>query len=152
MSLFEDPSNIELSEEPVGPGATTLRSFAISEETEILSGLSDVVSKTPFRHMITPGGSRMSVAMTNCGALGWVTDRTGSRTPQRGHCRDHFVDFRIVPYHAAAEVRLDRSRRHDIGGDAARPELFCEIARENLDRALGGCTSRAAGHGNAGES
>ena len=55
MSLFEDPSNIELSEEPVGPGATILRSFAISEETEILSGLSDVVSKAPFRHMITPG-------------------------------------------------------------------------------------------------
>ena len=45
MSLFEDPSNIELSEEPVGPGATILRNFAISEETEILSGLSDVVSK-----------------------------------------------------------------------------------------------------------
>jgi alkylated DNA repair protein (DNA oxidative demethylase) len=79
MSLFEDPSNIELSEEPVGPGATILRSFAISEETEILSGLSDVVSKAPFRHMITPGGFRMSVAMTNCGALGWVTDRTGYR-------------------------------------------------------------------------
>ncbi len=72
MNLFEDPSNIELSEEPVGPGATILRSFAIGEETEILSGLSDVVSKAPFRHMITPGGFRMSVAMTNCGALGWV--------------------------------------------------------------------------------
>jgi DNA oxidative demethylase len=63
MSLFEDPSNIELSEEPLGPGATILRNFAISEETEILSGLSDVVSKAPFRHMITPGGFRMSVAM-----------------------------------------------------------------------------------------
>ena len=79
MSLFEDPSNIELSEEPVGPGATILRNFAISEETEILPGLSDVVSKAPFRHMITPGGFRMSVAMTNCGALGWVADRTGYR-------------------------------------------------------------------------
>ena len=45
MSLFEDPSNIELSEEPLGPGATILRNFAISEETEVLSGLSDVVSK-----------------------------------------------------------------------------------------------------------
>src|ERR1700680_2556980 len=79
MSLFEDPSNIEMSEEPVGPGATILRNFAISEETEILSGLSDVVSKAPFRHMVTPGGFRMSVAMTNCGALGWVTDRSGYR-------------------------------------------------------------------------
>ena len=51
----------------------------ISEETEILSAISDVVSKAPFRYMITPGGFRMSVAMTNCGALGWVTDRTGYR-------------------------------------------------------------------------
>src|SRR6202049_2246418 len=79
MILFEYPSNIELSEEPVGPGATILRNFAISEETEILSGLSDVVSKAPFRHMVTPGGFRMSVAITNCGSLGWVTDRTGYR-------------------------------------------------------------------------
>ena len=62
MSLFEDPSNIELSEEPVGPGATILRNFAISEETEILSEFSDIVSKAPFRYMITPGGFRMSVA------------------------------------------------------------------------------------------
>ena len=39
MSLFEDPSNIELSEEPLGPGATILRNFAMTEETEILSGI-----------------------------------------------------------------------------------------------------------------
>ena len=42
----------------------------------------------PFRHLVTPGGFRMSVAMTNCGAAGWVTDRTGYRyqphDPQSG--------------------------------------------------------------------
>jgi DNA alkylation damage repair protein AlkB len=79
MSLFEGPSNVELSEEPLGPGATILRNFAMTEETEIMSGFNDVVSKARLRHMITPGGFRMSVAMTNCGALGWVTDRTGYR-------------------------------------------------------------------------
>ena len=79
MSLFEGPSNVELSEEPLGPGATILRNFAVTEETEIMSGFNDVVSRAPLRHMITPGGFRMSVAMTNCGALGWVTDRTGYR-------------------------------------------------------------------------
>ena len=79
MSLFEGPSNVELSEEPLGPGARILRNFAMTEETEIMSGFNDVVSKAPLRHMITPGGFRMSVAMTNCGALGWVTDRTGYR-------------------------------------------------------------------------
>jgi alkylated DNA repair protein (DNA oxidative demethylase) len=29
--------------------------------------------------MVTPGGFVMSVAMTNCGAAGWVTDRSGYR-------------------------------------------------------------------------
>jgi DNA oxidative demethylase len=29
--------------------------------------------------MTTPGGYRMSVAMTNCGTAGWVTDRKGYR-------------------------------------------------------------------------
>ena len=29
--------------------------------------------------MMTPGGHQMSVAMTNCGSFGWVTDRTGYR-------------------------------------------------------------------------
>ncbi len=49
------------------------------EETAILSALQDVIAKAPFRHMVTPGGFRMSVAMTNCGPLGWVSDRTGYR-------------------------------------------------------------------------
>jgi alkylated DNA repair protein (DNA oxidative demethylase) len=38
-----------------------------------------VVEAAPFRHMLTPNGRRMSVAMTNCGAVGWVSDRAGYR-------------------------------------------------------------------------
>ena len=41
--------------------------------------LGDIAAQSPFRHMVTPGGYTMSVAMTNCGAAGWVTDRTGYR-------------------------------------------------------------------------
>ena len=44
MSLFEGPAHIELSQEPLAPGATTLRNFTVTEETEILSGFHDVVS------------------------------------------------------------------------------------------------------------
>jgi alkylated DNA repair protein (DNA oxidative demethylase) len=79
MSLFEDPHKMELSEEGLGAGATVLRNFALTGETEILAGFHDVVAKAPLRHMVTPGGFRMSVAMTNCGPLGWVSDRTGYR-------------------------------------------------------------------------
>jgi alkylated DNA repair protein (DNA oxidative demethylase) len=54
-----------------------LRKFAQKYETELFEGLRKVTAKAPFRHMVTPGGFRMSVAMTNCGAFGWITDETG---------------------------------------------------------------------------
>ncbi len=79
MNLFGNPDGIESPREPLGPGAMVLREFATPEETALLSALEDVVAAAPFRHMVTPGGFRMSVAMTNCGSLGWVSDRTGYR-------------------------------------------------------------------------
>ena len=38
-----------------------------------------IANAAPFRHLITPGGHTMSVAMTNCGRVGWVSDKTGYR-------------------------------------------------------------------------
>lgn len=60
-------------------GAMLLRGFALPVEVALLDGIERVVAVTPFRNMITPGGYRMSVAMTNCGMAGWVTDRSGYR-------------------------------------------------------------------------
>jgi alkylated DNA repair protein (DNA oxidative demethylase) len=60
-------------------GAVLLRGFAKPIEIELLEALRAVVEQAPFRHMETPGGRQMSVAMTNCGGLGWVTDRSGYR-------------------------------------------------------------------------
>jgi DNA oxidative demethylase len=79
MNLFDSLAGVERRQEPLGPGATVLRQFAVPEEMALLSALRDVIARAPFRHMVTPGGSLMSVAMTNCGSLGWVTDRTGYR-------------------------------------------------------------------------
>jgi alkylated DNA repair protein (DNA oxidative demethylase) len=56
-----------------------LHRFAIADEQALLADLESVVAAAPFRHMITPGGFRMSVAMTNCGSLGWVSDLSGYR-------------------------------------------------------------------------
>src|SRR3984893_6380383 len=64
-------------------GAVLLRGFAKSLEADLLAELSDIAAQSPFRHMVTPGGHRMSVAMTNCGSLGWVTDRSGYRYDAR---------------------------------------------------------------------
>ena len=64
---------------PLGDGAVLLGGFARPAEAALLRALAAVADAAPFRRMVTPGGHRMSVAMTNCGAVGWVTDRTGYR-------------------------------------------------------------------------
>jgi len=74
-SLFEEESQPG----DLGLGVRLLRGFAVPQQEGILAAVQDVSVRAPFRHMITPGGYRMSVAMTNCGALGWVTDRRGYR-------------------------------------------------------------------------
>jgi alkylated DNA repair protein (DNA oxidative demethylase) len=60
-------------------GAVLLRGFVGAGEAELIAALRDVVAAAPFRRMFTPGGHQMSVAMTNCGSGGWVTDRSGYR-------------------------------------------------------------------------
>jgi alkylated DNA repair protein (DNA oxidative demethylase) len=67
------------SREVMADGATLLRGSALPFEADILSALQAIVDRAPFRRMTTPGGYVMSVAMTNCGAAGWITDRTGYR-------------------------------------------------------------------------
>ncbi len=64
---------------PLTDGAIVLRAFAAPEAAALMEALADIVAAAPFRHMVTPGGYSMSVAMTNCGQAGWVTDRTGYR-------------------------------------------------------------------------
>ena len=56
-----------------------LRGFARPVESELLAALREIESQAPFRRMFTPGGHQMSVAMTNCGCYGWVTDIGGYR-------------------------------------------------------------------------
>jgi len=60
-------------------GAMLLRGFIGADEAELIGALRDIVAAAPFRRMFTPGGHQMSVAMTNCGNAGWVTDRSGYR-------------------------------------------------------------------------
>jgi DNA oxidative demethylase len=64
-----------------------LRGFALAAADELLAALAQITARSPFRHMRTPGGFAMSVAMTNCGSVGWVTDRKGYRyTPVDPAC------------------------------------------------------------------
>jgi alkylated DNA repair protein (DNA oxidative demethylase) len=80
--LFAGVPDMRPSQELIAEGAVLLRGFAHSFEGDLIAALRDIVAQAPFRHMHTPGGHQMSVAMTNCGGFGWVTDRTGYRYDQ----------------------------------------------------------------------
>lgn len=79
QDLFETLGAPEPSVEIMAEGAMLLRGAALPFEADLLGALAEITRQAPFRHMVTPGGFVMSVAMTNCGAAGWVTDRTGYR-------------------------------------------------------------------------
>jgi alkylated DNA repair protein (DNA oxidative demethylase) len=63
----------------MGRRAFVLRGFAQPYVDKLLSSIIEVERASPFRHMVTPSGFTMSVALTNCGALGWTTERRGYR-------------------------------------------------------------------------
>lgn len=76
--LFDDLPVAE-TRETLAPGAALLRGFAREGDAALLQAIETVTAQAPFRHLVTPGGYTMSVGMSNCGALGWVSDRSGYR-------------------------------------------------------------------------
>jgi alkylated DNA repair protein (DNA oxidative demethylase) len=121
---------MEPRKEAIAPGAFMLGGFALSNEAAILDALREVTAKAPFRHMVTPGGFRMSVAMTNCGTLGWITDRTGYRydaiDPESG---------RKWPAMPAAFLTLAKSAAVEAGFEGFVPDA-CLINRYEVGARL----------------
>jgi len=78
LDLFADDAP-QLEDERLDDGAVVLRGFAGARAAALKDAVAAVSADAPFRHLVTPGGLRMSVAMTNCGSLGWVSDRRGYR-------------------------------------------------------------------------
>ncbi|HKT42652.1 MAG TPA: DNA oxidative demethylase AlkB [Rhodanobacteraceae bacterium] len=78
LPLFESPPPPATREE-LTAGAWVLRGFALDVAQNLLAEIERVAARSPFRHLVTPGGKTMSVAMTNCGGLGWFSDRRGYR-------------------------------------------------------------------------
>src|SRR5690554_4037580 len=75
LDLFQVPGQ----RLPLGAQAFILCGFAMPYQDELLAALSAIEAQSPFRQMQTRGGYRMSVAMTNCGEVGWVSDLQGYR-------------------------------------------------------------------------
>ena len=76
-SLWADETDPSI--EPLAEGVILLRSFCRDEAPALVDAITTVTQSAPFRQMVVPSGHTMSVAMTNCGDLGWITDRTGYR-------------------------------------------------------------------------
>ena len=98
-----------LEDELLDDGAVVLRGFALERAARLQDEVSRVAAAAPFRHLVTPGGFRMSVAMTNCGALGWVSDRRGYRydaiDPESGRPWPALPDaMRALAHDAAARA------------------------------------------------
>lgn len=112
LSLFADDGFAAIGPAPLVPGSTAsvlLRGFALPRVAQLLAAIDAVTQAAPLRHMAVPGGLRMSVAMSNCGQLGWVTDTRG---------------YRYV--------------RQDPAGSApwpAMPPVFLQLAREAAEAA-----------------
>ena len=79
LGLFDEAPAPYTAPEVIAPGAALLRGFALGVDEALLRAVEDVTAAAPFRHLVTPGGYTMSVAMSNCGELGWVSDRSGYR-------------------------------------------------------------------------
>jgi alkylated DNA repair protein (DNA oxidative demethylase) len=96
----------------LAPGAVLLRRFAAPVDAALWDAIQAIVARAPFRHMQTPGGFTMAVAMTNCGALGWVSDRRGYRydaiDPERGLPWPPMpTSFRALAQQAAARAGFE---------------------------------------------
>jgi alkylated DNA repair protein (DNA oxidative demethylase) len=103
--------------EALAPGAVLLHRYCVPFETALLADLRRVIDEAPLRQMITPGGFRMSVAMTSCGDVGWVTDRRGYRysevDPESGQPWPSMPD---------SFVALAASAARDAGFDGFGPD------------------------------
>ena len=105
LDLFDDLG----AERRFADGAVLLRGLALPREAALLAAIESVTAVSPFRHMVTPGGFTMSVAMSNCGAAGWITDRKGYRygaiDPESGNPWPAMPDvFRVLAVEAAARA------------------------------------------------
>ena len=128
LELFARPEREELA-----AGACVLRGLACADDAELRRALDAVAAAAPFRHMVTPGGFRMSVAMTNCGAL-----RLGVERQRVSLCRNRSHHGRAVAGDAGGDARArarSRGRRGFPGLHAGRLPRQSLRARRAADAA-----------------
>lgn len=111
MDLFADIEP-HTGLETLAPGAVVLRGYVLDIQHELIEAVNAITAQSPFRHLVTPGGHTMSVAMTNTGRLGWVSDRSGYRY-------DAIDPQTQAPWPAMPEVFADLATRAASAGGFA---------------------------------
>jgi alkylated DNA repair protein (DNA oxidative demethylase) len=81
--LFETFLDANTSHLPIAPGAVLLRGFASAQAQALMASVDQITARAALRHLQTPGGRAMSVAMSNCGSWGWTSDAQGYRYAQQ---------------------------------------------------------------------
>ena len=158
--------------EKLGEGAVLLRGF-VTEAPALMAALAAIVTAAPFRRMVTPGGHVMSVAMTNCGAAGWITDRSGYRYGPRDPLTGNdwpamparfrtlarraagaagYADFDpdaclINRYEPGARLSLHQDRNERESHHAEREDHFNEGKPRGWLRVTSSCKDRHSGRG-----
>ena len=127
LPLFDLPT---AAREELAPGAWVPRGFALDHADTLLCEIERIAASSPFRNLVTPGGKTMSVAMTNCGAVGWFSDRRGYRyieiDPETGS---------PWPTMPAVFAQLARDAAHAAGFDGYAPDV-CLINRYEIGTRL----------------
>ncbi|RZA20809.1 MAG: DNA oxidative demethylase AlkB [Lysobacteraceae bacterium] len=103
--------------------ACVLHGFAAAVAETLLADVERIAAVAPFRHLVTPGGHTMQVAMTNCGTYGWCSDRRGYR-----YDRQDPLTARPWPSLPRSFLRLAADAALEAGFDGYVPDA-CLINR-----------------------
>lgn len=132
LDLFTDQEAAQPWCEEIAPGAVVLRRFALVNESALLSALRAVLAQAPFRHMVTPGGYRMSVAMSNCGRYGWISDQRGYRYAELDPHRQQPWPAMPAAFQQLASAAAARAGYPDFQPDACLINRYTPGARLSL--------------------
>ena len=121
--LFGDAAPVVATREDLAPRAVLLRAFALPADAALRAVIEQVTVQAPCRQLLTPGGRRMSVAMSNCGSVGWISDRNGYR-----YAATDPVSGRPWPALPAVLLRLAADAAAEAGFDGFVPDA-CLINR-----------------------
>lgn len=113
LSLFPDEARQSL-----GAGACVLRGCALDQAHQLIADLQRLLDAAPLRHMLTASGHRMSVAMSNCGRLGWVSDKSGYRYATLDPLRQQAWPTMPATFMALAQQAADEAGYADFRPDA----------------------------------